>query len=160
MQTRSYRHLSADERETLSLGLAHGHSLRAMARILGRAPSTVRWPGTPHKAVPIPPVQSRATQLPEPITHDVYGNSTTPGCGSMSRGIWRQAGRPSRLRNASAGRILTTCASTSRLRPSMSVCMSCAAERRAVNCWPRCGRHASRVALGHAGEIAEAGFPI
>jgi len=41
MQTRSYRHLSADERETLSLGLAHGHSLRAMARVLGRAPSTV-----------------------------------------------------------------------------------------------------------------------
>jgi len=33
--------LTAEERETLSLGLAHGHSLRAMARILGRAPSTL-----------------------------------------------------------------------------------------------------------------------
>lgn len=41
MRTRSYRHLSADERETLSLGLTHGHSLRTMARLLGRAPSTV-----------------------------------------------------------------------------------------------------------------------
>ena len=41
MHTRSYRHLSAEERETLSLGLTHGHSLRTMARILGRAPSTV-----------------------------------------------------------------------------------------------------------------------
>lgn len=41
MHTRSYTHLSAEERETLSLGLAHGHSLRTMARILGRAPSTV-----------------------------------------------------------------------------------------------------------------------
>ena len=41
MHTRSYRHLSADERETLSLGLAHGHSVRTMARVLGRAPSTV-----------------------------------------------------------------------------------------------------------------------
>jgi IS30 family transposase len=41
MHTKSYCHLSADERETLSLGLAHGYSLRAMARILGRAPSTV-----------------------------------------------------------------------------------------------------------------------
>ena len=41
MTTRCYRQLSAEERETLSLGLAHGHSLRAMASVLGRAPSTV-----------------------------------------------------------------------------------------------------------------------
>ena len=41
MHTRSYRHLSAEERETVSLGLAHGLSIRAMAQILGRAPSTV-----------------------------------------------------------------------------------------------------------------------
>ncbi len=41
MHTRSYRHLSADERETLSLGLACGHSLRTMATVLGRSPSTV-----------------------------------------------------------------------------------------------------------------------
>ena len=41
MHTRAYRHLSAEERETLSLGLTHGHSLRTMARILGRAPSTL-----------------------------------------------------------------------------------------------------------------------
>ena len=41
MRTRSYRHMSAEDRETLSLGLAQGHSLRTMARVLGRAPSTV-----------------------------------------------------------------------------------------------------------------------
>jgi len=41
MHTKSYRHLSAEERETLSLGLTQGHSLRTMARILGRTPSTV-----------------------------------------------------------------------------------------------------------------------
>ena len=33
--------MSAEDRETLSLGLAQGHSLRMMARVLGRAPSTV-----------------------------------------------------------------------------------------------------------------------
>ena len=43
MRTRSYRHLSADERETLSLGLARGHSLRMMAGVLDRAPSTLSW---------------------------------------------------------------------------------------------------------------------
>ena len=41
MQTRPYRHMSAEERETLSLGLARGHSLRTMATVLRRAPSTV-----------------------------------------------------------------------------------------------------------------------
>ncbi len=41
MQPRSYKHMSAEERETLSLGLAHGQSLRTMARVLTRAPSTV-----------------------------------------------------------------------------------------------------------------------
>lgn len=41
MTTRYYRHLSVEERETLSLGLAQGHSLRTMALVLGRAPSTV-----------------------------------------------------------------------------------------------------------------------
>ncbi len=33
--------MRAEESETLSLGLAHGHSLRTMAGVLGRAPSTV-----------------------------------------------------------------------------------------------------------------------
>ena len=41
MLTNCYTHLSADDRETLSLGLAQGHSLRTMARVLGRSPSTV-----------------------------------------------------------------------------------------------------------------------
>ena len=41
MTKRCYTHLSDAERETLSLGLAHGHSLRTMAAVLGRAPSTV-----------------------------------------------------------------------------------------------------------------------
>jgi transposase, IS30 family len=41
MRTRSYQHMSAEERETVSPGLARGHSLRTMATVLGRAPSTM-----------------------------------------------------------------------------------------------------------------------
>jgi IS30 family transposase len=41
MSKQCYTHLSDADRETLSLGLTHGHSLRMMARALGRAPSTV-----------------------------------------------------------------------------------------------------------------------
>ena len=41
MPKQCYIHLSAEDRETLSLGLTHGHSFRTMARVLGRAPSTV-----------------------------------------------------------------------------------------------------------------------
>ncbi|MEP6935565.1 MAG: hypothetical protein ABI988_16780, partial [Nitrospirota bacterium] len=38
MRTSSYRHMRAKGRETLRLGLAHGHSLRARASVVGRAP--------------------------------------------------------------------------------------------------------------------------
>jgi transposase, IS30 family len=41
MPKKCYTHLSDAERETLSLGLAHGQSLRTMATVLGRAPSTL-----------------------------------------------------------------------------------------------------------------------
>ena len=40
-QKDGYTHWSAEDRETLSLGLTHGHSLRTMVRVWGRAPSTV-----------------------------------------------------------------------------------------------------------------------
>ena len=41
MSKQCYTHLSDADRETLSLGLTHGQSLRTMAKVLGRAPSTV-----------------------------------------------------------------------------------------------------------------------
>ena len=41
MRTNGYTHMSIEERETLSLGLAQGQSLRTMATVLRRAPSTV-----------------------------------------------------------------------------------------------------------------------
>ncbi len=41
MTKRCYTHLSAEDRETLSLGLTQGESLRALARVVGRASSTL-----------------------------------------------------------------------------------------------------------------------
>ncbi|MDH5668759.1 MAG: IS30 family transposase, partial [Nitrospira sp.] len=41
MHTRRYTHLSAEERETISLGLSQGLSLRMLARMVGRSPSTL-----------------------------------------------------------------------------------------------------------------------
>jgi len=41
MNKKCYTHLSHEERETLSVGLAQGHSIRTMATVLGRAPSTL-----------------------------------------------------------------------------------------------------------------------
>lgn len=41
MKKKCYTHLSHEERETLSMGLAQGHSIRTMATVLGRAPSTL-----------------------------------------------------------------------------------------------------------------------
>lgn len=41
MPKNCYTHLSDTDRETLSLGLAQGQSLRSLAQVLGRAPSTL-----------------------------------------------------------------------------------------------------------------------
>jgi Helix-turn-helix domain len=41
MRKQYYTDLSAEDRETLSLGLAHSHSLRTIATVLGRVPSIV-----------------------------------------------------------------------------------------------------------------------
>jgi len=41
MPQQCYTHVSDTDRETLSLGLAQGQSLRTLGRVLGRAPSTV-----------------------------------------------------------------------------------------------------------------------
>ena len=41
MTKRCDTHVSAEDREPMSLGLTQGESLRALARVLGRAPSTL-----------------------------------------------------------------------------------------------------------------------
>lgn len=41
MPKTGYTHLSAEEREPMSLGLAHGHSLRTMAPVVGQIPGIV-----------------------------------------------------------------------------------------------------------------------
>jgi IS30 family transposase len=41
MNKKSYTHFSFEERETLSLGVSQGYSLRTLATVLGRPPSTV-----------------------------------------------------------------------------------------------------------------------
>jgi len=89
MHTRSYRHLSAEERETVSLGLACGHSIRVMARILGRAPSTVSRElsrnatrGHPYRAC-----TAQAQAAARACSPGDDGNWQTRGCGAMSGGI-------------------------------------------------------------------------
>ena len=71
MHTKSYRHRSAEERETISLGLTQGHSLRVLARLLGRSPSTVRREvarnmtrGRPYRACPAHTIAAGRTCQP------------------------------------------------------------------------------------------------
>lgn len=86
MLTGVYRHMSPEERETLSLGLARGHSLRMMARVLRRAPSTVSREsarnttrGRPYRACT---AQTLAAAR-GPVSYGDRVNSSTLGCGSM-----------------------------------------------------------------------------
>ncbi len=86
MRTRGYQQLSAEERATVSLGLAQGHSLRTMARILGRAPSTVSRE-VARNTTPDGPYLACAAQrhaISERNAHGALENSLPHGCGSMS----------------------------------------------------------------------------
>jgi transposase, IS30 family len=107
MRTRSYIHMSAEERETLSLGLACGHSLQTMATVLGRAPSTLsrESAATPREATPIEPAQRTPWHRLRPVSRGDCANNWIPGCGSMSGPIWPKAARPSRLPDGSNARI-------------------------------------------------------
>lgn len=84
MHTRAYRHLTAEERETLSLGLAHGHSRHAMTRILDRAPSTmsreVAWSttrGHPYRACTAQRHATARAHYPRPPGGIAWANSTS-----------------------------------------------------------------------------------
>ena len=71
MLKQCYTHLSDTDREPLSLGLTHGQSLRTMAEVLGRAPSTVsrelgrnRTRGRPYRACTAHTLASARTGQP------------------------------------------------------------------------------------------------
>jgi transposase, IS30 family len=113
--------MTTEERETLSVGLAHGHSLRTMARVGGRAPSTVSresarnaMRGRPYRACP---AHTLAT-VREPVSPGAPASSWTPGGGTMCRQRWLRAARPNRLLDASDARSLLIWGDRSRQRPS------------------------------------------
>jgi hypothetical protein len=158
MSKRSYRHMRAEDRETVSRGLAHGHSRRMRARMLGRAPRTVSRESARNTARG---QLSRACTAQALVTARVRQprrpRSWWPrGCGRMCGHIGLRAARPNRLPNASNARLLTTCGSTSRPRPSLGVCLCCHAEPCAKTCLNVATplevsahlRHHSAVALG------------
>ena len=66
--------MSAEERETLSLGLARGHSLRRMATVLGRAPSTVRRESARNTALRLSKALGRSPEswLAMQSNHDLW----------------------------------------------------------------------------------------
>ena len=74
MKKKSYTHMSVEERETLSLGLSQGYSLRTMATVLGRSPSTLsresarnKTRGQPYRACTAHPLAvARARQPRRP----------------------------------------------------------------------------------------------
>ena len=72
MSKHCYTHLNDTDRETLSLGLTHGQSLRAKARVLGPAqppaPSVASWAATPREATSIAPARHSHGQTPKPVS--------------------------------------------------------------------------------------------
>lgn len=149
MSKHCYTHMSVEERETLSLGLAQGLPLRVLARVLGGAPSTVsREYMRNARGIPYRACMGSAWRQPERVSRGDPANSWTRGSGSMSAPTWARGIRPNRLPGGSDTRILTTCGGDSRQRPSMQPCMYCRVEACAPSCWPHCGRRARPASLG------------
>ena len=153
LSTRGDRHMRAEDREPLRLGLAQGQSRRMMARVVGRAPRTTTR-GHPDRACTAP-VQAgaRARQPGAPAT------SWIPGCGRMGRRIWRRAARPNRVPGVSNARILTTGGPTSRPRPSMWAWRYSLAAPCAAHGWRGGVRRARRAARGREGPTDADRFP-
>ena len=88
--------MNVEDRETVSV--APGYSLRMMASVLGRAPSTVsrELACTPRGDTPIGIVRHRHRHPRELVRHDVRANSWSPGCGSRCEPSWLRAGCPNR----------------------------------------------------------------
>ena len=89
MPQQCYTHMRIEERDTLSLGLALGQSLRTMARVLGGAPSTVsRESARNARGTPIGPAPRSTWRQPGPVGHGDHASSWTYGSGSMSEPTW------------------------------------------------------------------------
>jgi len=122
MSTRCYTHLSDVERETLSLGLAQGQSLRTMAAVLARAPITVSREYARNTTRGCPycgPALRRPRLRLAPLNIGAPANSGIPGCGRMPKSTCARGVPLSRLPDAFDARILTTWANTCRPRPFM-----------------------------------------
>ena len=76
MPKHGYTHLSAEDRDTGSLGLAPGHSLRTMARILGRAPSTVsrEYARNTTRGCPYRPCTAQTQSALGPVNRDGHAH--------------------------------------------------------------------------------------
>ena len=155
MRTNSYRHLSADERETMSLGLAQGQSLRRLARLLGRAPSTLSREyartttrGRPYRACTAQTLaEARACQprrsrtLVDPWLWQYVQTELRQGCSpEQIAGRLRHAYPDDRRKQLSAETIYAG-----------SLC--CHAEPCGASGWPHCVRRATRADLGREGRI-------
>ena len=162
MTQQCYTHLSDTDRETLSLGLAQGQSLRTLARVLGRAPSTVsrevarnNTRGCPYRACTAQAVAATRARQPRrprkllvPWLWQYVRTQRLEGCSPE-----QIAGRLQRAYPDDMRKQLST-------ETSMWACISCPAARCGASCWPRCGRRARRGGLGHAAPTDAARSPI
>ena len=86
MSTHGYTHLTDTDRETLSLDLTHGQSLRMMAKVLGRAPSTVsRELVQPHARPPLPRLHRTDTGSRSSLSATAI--TQTPGSLAVAAGV-------------------------------------------------------------------------
>ena len=158
MSKRCYTHLSAEERETVSLGLVQGQSLRRLARRLGRAPSTLSREyarnttrGHPYRAgtaqtqaVTRAYQPRRRRKLLDPWLWPCVRTHLARGCSpAQIVGRLRRAYPDDMRKHRSAETIYAAL-----------YVVPCGA-----NCWPHCGRPARHADLGCAARTDADNFP-
>ena len=162
MPTKCYTHWSAEDRETWSLGLAHGYSLRRMANVLGRSPSTISREsarnstrGRPYRACTAQTLAGaracqprRSRTLVDPWLWQYVQTQLMQGCSPE-----QIAGR---LRHASPDDMRKHL-STETIYAAL---MCCPAVPCAASGWPHCVRRARRADLEREGRIDAVRSPI
>ena len=155
MPKNCYTHMSVEERETLSLGLAQGQSLRTMARVLKRAPSTVSREharnarGNSYRACmaqSLAAARARQPRRPRKLLDPWLWHYVQAG---LRRGC-----SPEQI----VGRLRHEYPDDMRKHLSSETiyvarCTCCHVETCAPSCWPHCVRRARRAVLARVGRI-------
>jgi IS30 family transposase len=161
-ETRKYEHLSYEERSTIALGLQQGMSVRAIARALGRSPSTIsresrrNAPAAPYNCKFAQQRYQRRRRYSRPQPKLAPESTLFKQVCRLLRRLWS----PEQI----AGHLATVHGTDQSQRVSHETIYTCIYAQPkgsyAANSSPACAWRAPNAGRAHAARTAEARLPI